>query len=81
MASLDNRDGRVSLRRMAALNALEQGHGGDLADAIEEPGATLSLIPQLALSQATMLAEKRRRLRVKADKQKTDVASKPRRDS
>jgi hypothetical protein len=70
----------VLLRRMAALDALEQGHAGDLADAIEEPGAMLSLYPQLALTQATILAEKRRRLRAKTDKLKPDAVSKPRRE-
>jgi hypothetical protein len=72
----------VLLRRMAAINALECGHAGDLADAIEEPGAQFSLVPQLALSQATLLAEKRRKLRQKSsslnDKNLND-AVKPRR--
>ena len=70
----------VLLRRMAALDALEQGHAGDLADSIEEPGVMLSLQPQLALSQATAYAEKRRRLRTKTENLKPDVVSKPRRD-
>jgi hypothetical protein len=72
----------VLLRRMAAINSLECGHAGDLADAIEEPGARFSLVPQLALSQATLLAEKRRKLRQKSsslsDKNPNDAA-KPRR--
>jgi hypothetical protein len=72
----------VLLRRMAAINSLECGHASDLADAIEEPGARFSLVPQLALSQATLLAEKRRKLRQKSsslnDKNPNDAA-KPRR--
>jgi hypothetical protein len=72
----------VLLRRMAAINALECGQDSDLADAIEEPGAQFSLVPQLALSQATILAEKRRKLRQKSsslnDKHPNDAA-KPRR--
>jgi hypothetical protein len=70
----------VLLRRMAALDALERGQAGEVADAIEEPGALLTLYPQLALSQATVIAEKRRRLQSKADKLKPDAASKSRRD-
>jgi hypothetical protein len=70
----------VLLRRMAALDALEQGHSGDLADAIEEPGAMMLLYPQLAMTQATIFASKQRKLRAKSDKLKPDAA-KPRRDS
>jgi hypothetical protein len=72
----------VLLRRMAAIHALECGRGSDLADAIEEPGTRFTLVPQLALSQAMPLAEKRRKLRQKSsslsDKNPNDAA-KPRR--